>query len=148
MHIKRMINKIIEKGKPEDMDCLSDLLIRLIYDLKHTDYSRYVATEYKLHKLAYGEHLTEDMAHKWVSKMQNKDGTKGPHWTMEQTSLHAGGFNHNDFYAVLNMMYSDYYSPKFDTNTYIDMARDWLNDPDSGEGKTLKYYMHVVKEQE
>ena len=42
------------------------------------------------------------------------------------------------------MMYSDYYNQKFDTNKYIELAKDWLNDKDVGDGKTLKYYMLVV----
>jgi hypothetical protein len=144
MHIKKMIEHIVNHGKPEDMHCLSEILTDLIYDLKHTDHSYYHAIEYKLHKMAYGEHLTEDMAHKWVDNMQNKDGTKGPHWTMDQTSQYAGRHNHADFYAVLNMMYSDYYNPSFDTSTYVKLAEDWLDDPDVGSGKTLKYYYYVV----
>lgn len=146
MHIKGMIKQIVEHGKPEDMECLAEMLTDLVYDLKHTDPGYYNALEYKLHKMAYGEHLTEEMAHHWVSEMQNKDGTHGPHWTMEQTNQYAGRHNHCDFFAVLNMMYSDYYNPKFDANTYIDMARDWLDDPDVPTGKTLKYYMRVVKD--
>ena len=145
MHIKEMIHAIVEHGRPEDMDCLSEILIDLIYDLKHTDKGYYHAIEYKLHTMAYGEHLTNEMAHKWVENMSNKDGTKGPHWTMDQTSQYAGRHNHSDFFAVLNMMYSDYFNPKFDTNTYVELANDWLDDSDVPESKTLKYYMHVVK---
>ena len=77
--------------------------------------------------------------------MENKDGTTGEHWSMEQTSSLAGNFNKADFYAVLNMMYSDYFNERFDTNVYVTLAKDWLDDPDVGECKTLKYYMFVVK---
>jgi hypothetical protein len=42
------------------------------------------------------------------------------------------------------MVFSDYYNPKFDTNTYVELANDWIDDEDVGEGKTLKYYMYVV----
>ena len=145
MHIKRMIEHIVENGEHEDMECLSEMLTTLIYDLKHTNHTQFEVYEYKLHKMAYGEHLTEDMAKHWVSQMQNKDGSHGEHWTMEQTAQHAGRHNHCDFYAVLNMIYSDYYNPKFDTATYIELANDWLNDSDVPSGKTLKYYLHVVK---
>lgn len=145
MHIKHMIKEIVEHSKPEDMECLAEMLTDLIYDLKHTDQGYYSALEYKLHKMAYGEHLTPEMAHKWTEHMQNKDGSKSPHWTMEQTNQYAGRHNHCDFFAVLNMMYSDYYKPKFDTNDYVELANDWLNDIDVPEGKTLKYYMRVVQ---
>lgn len=144
MHIKKMVEHIVEQGEHEEMECLSEILIDLIYDLKHTDKTYYHELEYKLHKMAYGEHLTEDMAHKWVENMENKDGTKGAHWTIEQAKSHVGHHNLADFYAVLNMMYSDYYSPSFDTSTYVRLAEDWLNDPDVGAGKTLKYYYYVV----
>ena len=76
--------------------------------------------------------------------MQNKDGTTGEHWSYEQTSPLAEQYDKWDFYAVLNMIYSDYYNPRFDTNTYISLAKDWLNDKDVGSGKTLRYYMYVV----
>lgn len=144
MHIRHMIDHIVEHGKHEDMLCLAEILTDLIYDVKHTDHSYYKHLEYKLHKMAYGDHLTEEQAHTWVEHMENKDGTKGPHWTMDQTNQHAGRHNHADFYAVLNMMYSDYYNTKFDTATYIELANDWLQDSDVGEGKTLQYYMYVV----
>lgn len=144
MLIEEMLHTIVKHGRPEDMDCLADIMTDLIYDLKHTDHGYYKAVEYKLHKMAYGEHLTEDMAHNWVENMQNKDGTHGPHWTMEQTNQYAGRHNHCDFFAVLNMMYSDYYNPSFDTSTYVKLAEDWLEDADVGAGKTLKYYYYVV----
>ena len=145
MHIKEMIHAIVEHGRPEDMDCLSEILTDLIYDLKHTDRGYYHAIEYKLHTMAYGEHLTEDMAKDWVAHMSNKDGSCGEHWTMEQTNQYAGQHHHADFYAVLNMMYSDYYSSKFTTEEYVHLANDWLNDKDVPYGKTLRYYMYVVK---
>lgn len=60
--------------------------------------------------------------------MSNKDGTHGPHWSIEQTRQVQRERNiaadEWDFYAILNMMYSDYYNPKFDTGTYIDLAKD------------------------
>lgn len=50
-----------------------------------------------------------------------------------------------DWWVTLNMIYSDFYSPKFDTNHYVEMAKDWLMDSDVGEGKLLNYYYYVVK---
>jgi len=44
----------------------------------------------------------------------------------------------------MNMIYSDYYNPKFDTETYLMLTMDWLNDVDVGACKTLKYYMYVA----
>lgn len=139
-----LIPKIIEHGTPEDMRCLEHILTELIDNLRISDHAEYERIEYKLHKLVHGEHLSEELAHKWVSKMKNKDGTHGEHWTIEQTNQSAGTHCKYDWYAVLNMMYSDYYNPKFDMSTYVELARDWINDVDVGDGKTLKYYLHVV----
>ena len=146
MHIQKMIKHIVVHGDHEDMECLADILTDLIYDLKQTEHSYYKSIEYKLHEMAYGEHLTPEMAKHWVECMDNKDGSKGAHWSMEQTNQFAGHHNQADFYAVMNMMYSDYYNSSFDTNTYATLAKDWLNDVDVGVGKTLKYYMRVVKD--
>ena len=141
---KHLIKKIIENGRQTDMEYLECLLDDFIHDLKTENYTKYKSLELDLYKTAYGEHLNEELALEWVSEMENKDGTKGQHWSVDQTSQYAGEFNKWDWYAVMNMMYSDYYNQKFDTNTYIELAKDWLNDKDVGDGKTLKYYMLVV----
>lgn len=143
MH-KVLIPKIFEEAKPENMECIEHVMIDMIDCLKIMDHDMYERVEYKLYKMVYGEHLSKELACKWVSKMENKDGTHGEHWTIEQTSQYAGAYNKYDWYAVMNMMYSDHYNTKFDVNTYIELARDWLNDKDVGEGKTLDYYLHVV----
>lgn len=143
MH-RELIDKIIRDGDNEDMECLRKILVSLIDDLKYTDYDRYKKIEMKLYKRVYGEHLNEELAKEWVSEMENKDGSKGEHWTLEQTSQYAKNYNKYDFYSVLNMVHSDYYNPKFDTQTYLELAYDWLGDKDVPEDKTLKYYMFVV----
>lgn len=145
MHIE-LIDKIINEGDHEAMQCLRWMLIDLIDDLKYTDHDRYKKLEYKLYKTVYGNHLNEKLAKDWVSHMENKDGTKGEHWSLEQTNQFVGKHNKYDFYAALNMVYSDYYNPRFDTNAYVELANDWLEDEDIDEGKTLKYYMLIARE--
>lgn len=148
MHIKKMIDTIISKKNEEDMERMSEMFASNVYDLKKVNYSLYKDTEYELYTMAYGDNLTEELATKWVGSMDNKDGTVGEHWNREQTDSVLKQYNikanANDWYAVMNMIYSDYYSPKLDTATYIDLAKDWINDKDVGDGKTLKYYMYVV----
>lgn len=143
MH-KKLIKDIVAKKDTETMYELECFVIDLIDEIKAKDRQRYKELEYKLYKIVYGEHLNEELAHKWVAKMENKDGTKGEHWTYEQTSQYADKLNKCDFYVALNMVYSDFYNPKFDLATYIELAKDWLNDKDVGDGKLLKYYMFVV----
>lgn len=142
-----LIPKIIEEAKPENMECLEHVMIDMIDYLKVVDHDMYKHVEHKLYKMAYGNHLNKELAHKWVSKMKNKDGTTGPHWTYEQTSVYAGVHDKNDWYAIMNMIYSDHFSPKFDTNTYIELAKDWITDSDIEEGKALRYYTYVVCEE-
>lgn len=55
-------------------------------------------------------------------------------------------FNEYDFYFVLNMLYSDNYGVfGNDSNTYIQLAKAWLEDIDVAEGKAWRYYQKVVK---
>lgn len=143
-----LIPKIIEEGKPEDMECLKHIMIESIDKLKHIDHDMYKRIEHKLYKLVYGEHLSKELAHEWVSDMENKDGSKGGHWTYEQVMQHyPGSIDKNDWYAILNMMYSDHYNPRFDMQTYVDLAKDWFADKDVNKGKTLNYYLNVVNEE-
>lgn len=144
MH-RKLVDELIKKGDIESIDCLKRVLIKLIDDVKVYDYDEYKEVEYKLYTAVYGEHLNEDLARKWVDGMQNKDGTVGEHWTYEQTSQYAGSHNKWDWYAIMNSVYSDYYNPKFDTQIYVTLADDFINDRDGHKGKALCYYMKVVK---
>lgn len=143
MH-KHNIIKIIEKGSTADMEALRDVIDDLICDLKADNPDLYKEAELRIHRIAYGAHLGEYLAKQWVSHMDNKDGSVGAHWSWEQTSQYAKDYDKSDWYAVLNMMYSDYYNPKFDTADYVQLANDWLRDKDVPDGKTLRYYYCVV----
>ena len=147
MH-RENIEQIIEHGTEEQMHEMREVFEELVDYLKITDHDKYVCVEYELHKIALGGHLGEHLAKKWVAKMNNKDGTRGGHWTWEQVSQVARekGLKYDlaDFYAVLNMVYSDYYSAKMDLGMYIEMAKDWLDDADVGANKLLKYYFYIV----
>ena len=99
------------------------------------------------------EHLSMEEAKKWTSKMKNADGTTGPHWTPDQTNavMAQRGISCNkaDFYAAMNMMYSDYgmvakaYSAD-NQNFYADMAAAFLNDKDAAPGKIVEYLDAIV----
>ena len=98
---------------------------------------------------AHPAHLTLEDAKHWTSKMQNADGTTGCHWTLEQTQDVAKQRNincdPNDFWAVMNMMYSDYCQvakrQSVDTpGFYADMAKAFLEDADAADGKAYLYW--------
>ena len=105
------------------------------------------------------EGFTEDDAKAWTARMENEDGTTGPHWTMEQTTAVAESMGIQGYEiprwawgVTMNMMYSDYYGvaakygldrPEF----YADLAKAFLMDKDAGglEEKMAGYYYGVVK---
>ncbi len=97
----------------------------------------------------------ERTAKEWVAKMENEDGTRGPHWTMDQTTkvMEQRGIKDDPakIYAVLNMMYSDYceVAKKLNVNNmdfYAGLTQAFLKDKDAGaQDKLAAYYEYVVK---
>lgn len=104
------------------------------------------------------EKLTMEEAAEWVEGMKNTDPDHptGEKWTMEQIKPIATkhGFTTPDkqieFWAVMNMMYSDYYetAKKHGVSTmdfYADMAKAWMHDKDAVENKTAAYIEYCTK---
>lgn len=95
-----------------------------------------------------------ETARKWVESMENEDGTTGPHWSLDQVKKTMQQRNLDcdpvEMWATMNMIYSDYsvVAKKLGVNTmdfYIDMARAFLDDRDSGAADKLSaYYYNVV----
>lgn len=89
--------------------------------------------------------LTEMEAMDAVSKLKNKDGTTGPHWSVEQVEKTIPSYPELQncpfwtLYYVLNMIYSDYYNPAFSVKTYILLAKDFIHDKDAPADKVRKY---------
>lgn len=108
--------------------------------------------------MEHGPHFNEEHARKAVMKMENEDGTRGPHWSIEETTTLAsqygisltGKYNRYDWYVALNMVYSDYYrvimniTGSNNTKHYVEFAKAWLNDKDIDEGKMWYYYIYVM----
>lgn len=98
--------------------------------------------------------LNRKTAEEWTSRMQNEDGSKGPHWSMDQVEQIMKQKNVRcdpaEFYAILNAMYSDYseVAQKHGVHKqdfYIDMAKAFLMDKDAVKDKAAAYYMYIVK---
>lgn len=89
--------------------------------------------------------LTEAEAKEYVSHMENKDGSTGEHWTLEQVKDYMkshseySNLNPYDFYVAINMMYSDYFKPTTTTETYAAMAKDFIDDKDAPKNKVVRY---------
>lgn len=96
--------------------------------------------------------FTPEDAEKWLLGMENSDGTKGPHWTLEQTNVYKpDGVSEYCWECALNMMYSDYYKTavKHGVNNvdfYVDLAKDFLFDKDakSPREKISAYFNCIV----
>lgn len=98
------------------------------------------------------EQLTQEIATQWVDGMKNSDPEHptGAKWSKETTKTLAikHGFNSPEsqleFWAVMNMMYSDYAetAKKHNVSTmdfYADMAKAWMRDKDGVKHKTAAY---------
>lgn len=111
------------------------------------------------HERMYGPHFDETKAFKAVSKMENEDGTRGEHWSINDTTRLAGQyginlstpkFNRYDWYVALNMVYSDYYkiintmANGDHTRFFVKLAEAWLCDRDIDEGKMWYYYCYIM----
>lgn len=106
-------------------------------------------------------HFNEEHARHAVGMMHNEDGSKGPHWTVEETTSIANqlGINltsekHNkwDWYVAMNMIYSDFYKAvvamtgSANTKYFAELAKAWISDKDAPDGKMWYYYLHVMCE--
>lgn len=146
MKIRHYIDTIVEKGKQEDMEELSDMLTEIIESMKEHHHDKYEHYKMCLYELAYGHVVSEEMGEDWVRDMK----PIGKHWTIEDTTnaMNNLGYNFdkNSFYIVANMMYNDYYNIVKDDDTLaLKMAHDWLSDEDAKEDKLYCYWKHVIK---
>lgn len=101
----------------------------------------------------HSEKLDKQTAEEWMESLHNEDGTKGPHWTMEQVKQVMAQKNWQEdllrAWVAMNMMYSDYCAAakKVNANTvdfYVNMAKAFLDDKDAGADDKLAAYYHAV----
>ena len=103
MDIEEYIEKIVDNGKIEDMETLSDLLEDTLEIIKDYDKECYKEMEMKLYTLAYGNHLNKSMAEEIVNNMR----PFGEKFSLEQSREIQDRYNVNnidliEFYVVLN----------------------------------------------
>lgn len=132
---------------------LKDFVSNALTMIKETNHELYDTLEMYLYKEMYGDHFSEWLNDKAVSKLVNNDGTIGRHWTVEQTTnvakqynIEFTNFNEYDWNFVMNLMYSDYYGiVSNDVHQYVKLAKAFLEDKDGHVGKAFKYYFHMMK---
>lgn len=140
-----MHRKMLEKATPEQ---LKSFLYDQFDELKRTMPEIYDDMEMELYEHIYGPHFCDWKYDCAVSSLENEDGTKGPHWTVNQIVDYAKShgiefthFNEWDFAYAVNVMYSDYYGTVPDNaESYFKLAKAFLMDKDAPEGKAFLYY--------
>lgn len=143
MEITDYIERIIERGKVNDMYNLSDILEEIMDILKEKDKTSYKTYSKELYKMAYGNNITKELAQEIVSQMR----PRGEKWTFNRTSEIKEKYGLDDikaadFYIVMNSAYNDYYDI-FDENIdlYVKFTVDFIKDEDAKEGKVLNYFI-------
>lgn len=113
----------------------------------------------------YGEtlSLTKSDIMNWKHNLENADGTRGPHFNMEQVmeAAKAVGIRFEDFderelCMTVNMLYSDYcevnkpyVSPERECHYYVELAKAFLEDDDGPEpSEKLALYYYCIAEDE
>lgn len=150
MEIKELYHYMIN-GTEEQNDQAIDVLSEIMHEIQKKYPLYYKKYDERLEKIYKHNPLTEAEAYSYVSKMRNKDGSTGGHWTYQQTTdyltSHKGLSHLNPvcFYVAMNMMYSDYYEPSWPIETYASLAKDFIEDEDAPYDKVKRYMEAMSK---
>lgn len=140
---KEIVEKLSDTATKADMEKLTDLTSDFLESIK----DKVPEVEKLIMKidLMLNPKFTRDTAVYAVSKMKNEDGTEGGHWDYDTTTkvMRDKGYDFNpcDWYYVLNMVYSDYFSKDEPDDYYFKLAYDFLKDKDAPVGKAKKYFL-------
>lgn len=99
--------------------------------------------------------ISQLSAEKWARGMESADGSRGPHWSMDQVkqvmAQHGVSEDPWEFFAAINAMYSDYsavlkkYGLGDKLAVYVDLAKAFIDDPDAQPDKLARYFQYIVK---
>lgn len=144
--IEQYKNQIVANGDKEIMEHWGDMFVEVMYKLKEYDEECFEKYKMKLHIMAYGEVLTEDMAKDIVHKMK----PYGEYWNIEQTTAvktESGitDISDVDFYIVMNMAYNDFKEVFGDNlELYVNYTVAFIKDVDVKPGKVFRYFTEVI----
>lgn len=147
MHLSRILDQIKRHPSPTEaltklgkaMDKHEDNLLEKGFRILKSELCANV------YEAINGPHFDEEHAKYAVEGMENEDGSKGPHWTVEETTSIANqmGINlksekHNkwDWYVAMNMIYSDFYKAVVamtggaSTKHFAELTKAWICDKD------------------
>lgn len=140
---KDIVTKLSDTATKDDMEKLTDLTSDFLESIK----DKIPEVEKLIMKidLMLNPMFTRETAEYAVSKMKNEDGTEGGHWDYDTTTsvMKSKGYDFHpcDWYYVLNMVYSDYFSKDQPDDYYFKLAYDFLKDKDAPVGKAKKYFL-------
>lgn len=98
--------------------------------------------------------LSWEDAKEWMMSIRNADGSKGAHWSIEQTNKlfekKQLDCAQHEFWAAMNMLYSDYapVAKKFGVDNpdfFACLAEAFLDDEDAVGDKLAVYYDYIVE---
>lgn len=147
MDIEEYIEIIVQNGRLEDMEELSDMLEDTMEIIKDYDNECYKDFEMKLYKMAYGNHLNKSMAEEIVNKMR----PYGKRWSIEETrqmqeQRGISNVSDVDFFIVINSAYNDYQNLFGDNiEDYVRFTMDFIQDEDAKQDKVFLYYTEIVE---
>lgn len=139
--MKEYLKTIINNGKQEDMECLEDILIDALYEMKENNYDNFKKYKNKIKGMAYGYKVDKELAKEIVEDMK----PLGEYWNMETIASVIQNDMHRleDMYIVMNSLVNDYQNAisTEDVETYIKMAHAWLDDVDGHNNKVWWYFV-------
>lgn len=154
MDIEEYIEKIVENGRIEDMEELSDMLEEVIDIVKDYDKECYDDIAMRLYKMAYGNVLTKEMAENIVHKMR----PFGMRWSFEETNRIQNQFGLDslrpvDFFIVINSKFNDdkdtvdkfVRNPELELEMYVSLTKDFIMDEDAKQDKVFVYYTEIAE---
>ena len=145
MDIEEIIQKIVDNGRVEDMETLSDILEDTMQEIEKYDKECYDKYVMELYKMAYGNTFNKQMAEEIVGKMR----PYGKRWSMEETKqlqeqYGIDNVRNADFFVVMNSAYNDYRDLfAEDIESYIKFTMDFIEDEDAKPDKVFLYYTTI-----
>lgn len=138
--MKEYLDKIVSNGRKEDMDCLSEMFVDLMYKIKDYDHSMFDKYKTKIVGMAYNYTINSELAMDIVKDMR----PLGEYWSMDTIKSVVGDVqNLPEIYVVMNSLVNDYkdvINPD-EVDTYVKMTNAWINDVDAPDKKVWKYFV-------
>lgn len=139
--MKEYLRMIIKNGKQEDMECLGDIMIDALYEMKESNYEKFKKYKNKIKGMAYDYKVDKELSKEIVEDMK----PLGEYWNMETIASVIQNDTHRleDMYIVMNSLVNDYQNvvSTDDVETYIKMAHAWLDDVDGHNNKVWWYFV-------